>query len=1038
MNIPDVNKNIFLPTSPKSTETETSTADTAQPSTDESIERQDDDAPSTQSEQEVNEPPPPNVEDEQPERKEENETLQEAAPIEIADDVLKTPVTVEQTSDVSSQELESGPEVNPSKSPAPQTQKTMDEEPSDIKEADGKSEETNSMFSIDDSLTLPTSSTKKSNELTIIDNAEPENEGPTVDPCSKNVECQDKEVTRPTEPETASAVQPKSPVAIQHSSIIPQVQQFNNTAQHVHPTNQAAFKVPRVPPLLDATKNSIPVRPTPDPRWTQKFVPASCNEQKDDDELVSILQNIRTNLIKVPRVVSPLATTPEPVPEPVEPKFRFPVLPRCAFNWSAKKIPITNGLNERLGAYLHPGVTVRVRFRRVGALKDIRSPDILCCTIRDVANFAEAERRPRPVVMINSPPMARSEPPFDTQELTIEEESRNQKRSRSNNIPTLTSLRPIEDNKKSKLPNAFNQPEDCTVKKKAHRTAGNHHLPQAQTVKSSKPMQKETEELPSSGKRSTTVLFGSSSSSSSDSEPEEVTITISSSAMLPPPHLVKEIPIRPLPSRQPLPSSPFHAAALSLKNRPNRLAIRPIDPSSALVRTATNRLTPSPVSQQPAKESITCSKSVGKTRVLPPPRRKSQDSTMSNVTDSVAPLSEPLPQDVNLPQQNAKKRIARSSKRGLGSDSDSPSSEVTPVAKKRKEKDDGQQARPLPLSMGLSPARALPKSPLSSSSLTESPTSGVLTRSRVAKLGTGTELVLAAPTAVPTNQPSKMKKVLKNRVAQQSSEQEEIMEASIEEPAAKEHPSKLNTVLDNTVTQQPIDQEETSIEEPAAKEDKLEKTVEPSVLSTNDDSQLPSYLPVTSQSEDKFPRSSVTRDDSILSPSCDEPSSPSSPMSAPPSVTKEQEPLEEEREEPATFEVYDTPQSPCNESLLEPTEEALKKDPLTAIIPTSRVEDTKQNLSAFELISSKSINTPAPAKKLSKSKFKFIFIYCFFFFFHFLILNILSVFSEIKASVHSVINKVLKTEQVTAETMATCVERVTWPQNQEHPEVFIR
>jgi hypothetical protein len=232
----------------------------------------------------------------------------------------------------------------------------------------------------------------------------------------------------------------------------------------------------------------------------------------------------------------------------------------------------------------------------------------------------------------------------------------------------------------------------------------------------------------------------------------------------------------------------------------------------------------------------------------------------------------------------------------------------------------------------------------------------------MAKLGTGTEFVLPSPTPVSTNHPSKVKRVLKNRVVQQSSEPEEIMEASVEELAAKEvQPSKVNAVLFNPVTQEKI--MEASVEELVTKEDKLEKVLASSDASKKRDSQLPQSLPVSfSQIEDDSASSFVDVNPSSLS--CDKPSSPPSS----PSVTEESEPMEEESKESSTFELYDTPQSPCNESQIEPTPEISEKDSLTTVIPTSRVENTEQKLSAFEIISSKSANLPAPAIKHTKSK----------------------------------------------------------------------
>ncbi len=161
----------------------------------------------------------------------------------------------------------------------------------------------------------------------------------------------------------------------------------------------SAFKVPRVP----NTPPRIPdVNSYSNVSWS-KGVSHGVKRTAVDDEVAVILKQIRTNIIELPTTVSPLPKSPEPhsiTPVKIEePKSRFPVLPRCAFNWTGKKLPISDQLTERFGGYLHPGVQVRVRFRRVSRrLRDIRSPDVLSHCYQGVSNFAEAERRPKPLL----------------------------------------------------------------------------------------------------------------------------------------------------------------------------------------------------------------------------------------------------------------------------------------------------------------------------------------------------------------------------------------------------------------------------------------------------------------------------------------------------------------------------------------------------------------------------------------------------------------------------------------------------------------
>ena len=158
----------------------------------------------------------------------------------------------------------------------------------------------------------------------------------------------------------------------------------------------SAFKVPRVPitppRVLDANLHS-------NFSWS-KNMPHVVKRSAVDDEVAVILKQVRTNIIELPTTISPLPKSPEPqpiVPKKIEePKSRFPVLPRCAFNWTGKKLPMSDKLTERFGGYLHPGVQVRVRFRKVShRLRDMRSPDILSRCFQGVTNFAEAERRPK-------------------------------------------------------------------------------------------------------------------------------------------------------------------------------------------------------------------------------------------------------------------------------------------------------------------------------------------------------------------------------------------------------------------------------------------------------------------------------------------------------------------------------------------------------------------------------------------------------------------------------------------------------------------
>ena len=479
--LPDVNQEIDVPSSSKSDSVEvgsivTGTSDSAE----NSIERQQRDETLIKSSriesEEVLPPPEANGVREEPKSNcpEEEGTSKDSEPMEIVGGGLELNLVSEDGSF----------EVNSAKSLTNQPQSEVE------KDAGGKTEKSANVFSLDNCEIPPVSST----ESIVSDKNKPEDVSKIGEP--KVAE------------ETTIAITsqpPNSTVTIQQTVFIPPSQQCKNSVKSPTPlhVDQIAFKVPRVPPLPEVCKNSLPVRLIPDPRWTQKFVPASTKEQKDDEELVGILKNIRSNIIQVPRVVSPLAESPEPLgaakPEqPVEPKYRFPVLPRCTFNWSAKKLPIAENLNERLGAYLHPGVSVRVRFRRVGALKDIRSPDIVSRHIRDVANFAEAERRPKlyiPPPKKNKVEKALIAPTFEEPMLP--------------HPPVRNVVPPSElDKSISRLPSAFNQPIDGSAK----------NIPAIKKVQRSPPpiqkqKQKEIVEPTASGKRSATVLFGSSDSS---------------------------------------------------------------------------------------------------------------------------------------------------------------------------------------------------------------------------------------------------------------------------------------------------------------------------------------------------------------------------------------------------------------------------------------------------------------------------------------------------------------------------------------------
>ncbi|KAI9557611.1 hypothetical protein GHT06_017439 [Daphnia sinensis] len=164
----------------------------------------------------------------------------------------------------------------------------------------------------------------------------------------------------------------------------------------------SAFKVPRIPDTPIKAPDVFPANVTetcPRSRGPTQAVKRTAV----DDEVAVILKQIRTDIIDIPATVSPLPKSPEPQPavKIEEPKSRFPILPRCAFNWTRKKLPLGDQLTERFGSYLHPGVKARVRFRRVSRrLLDIRSPDILCNYFQGVTNFAEAERRPKPIVKL--------------------------------------------------------------------------------------------------------------------------------------------------------------------------------------------------------------------------------------------------------------------------------------------------------------------------------------------------------------------------------------------------------------------------------------------------------------------------------------------------------------------------------------------------------------------------------------------------------------------------------------------------------------
>jgi hypothetical protein len=138
-----------------------------------------------------------------------------------------------------------------------------------------------------------------------------------------------------------------------------------------------------------------------------------------DDEIENIFRMVKQNLPSNSKIISPLPVSPEmekkhvirteestsPVQEnssasatklaASEVKSRFPSLPRCAFNWAAKKLPISDKLSEKFGVSLHAGRKIRIRFRRIGSLmRSERSRESICKIYQGVVNFAEAEKPP--------------------------------------------------------------------------------------------------------------------------------------------------------------------------------------------------------------------------------------------------------------------------------------------------------------------------------------------------------------------------------------------------------------------------------------------------------------------------------------------------------------------------------------------------------------------------------------------------------------------------------------------------------------------
>ena len=358
--------------------------------------------------------------------------------------------------------------------------------------------------------------------------------------------------------------------------------------------------------------------------------------------------------------------------------------------------------------------------------------------------------------------------------------------------------------------------------------------------------------------------------------------------------------VKPVPTRQPPPTSPFLAAALSLKNRPNRVAIRPIEPSSPLVRATTVRPTPAEVI------APTCTKLNAKTRVFAPPLRRSTTTNVAATSPASFISLEPLPQEiVVLPQENSsKKRIARNSKRGLESDSDSTSSE---------------KGRPTKKSC-TSPPRVISKSPTP----VESPLNGVLTRSRLAKLGTGVESTVQTNKA--TEKPLKASKNKEVTITQPTNSEDLMVISAVEVPVQ-------------------VEVQEDQVKEPLSLSEKNKESFSPVTVPRQDPSVI---KPSDSESQISQPSS-----DSEASHSDDEG----------PSVTKDDSPSSPQE----TIGMYETPESPCNE---DPTEENSAEGmnrALTTLIPTSPLKVNK--LSAFEIVSSKKPTiTPGPVKKTSKSK----------------------------------------------------------------------
>lgn len=441
---------------------------------------------------------------------------------------------------------------------------------------------------------------------------------------------------------------------------IPEPQKNSKICSIFDEDRPSTFKIPQPPEKpKDSSKHSTYP-------WS-KGIAHSAKQTPEDEEVALVLKEIRTKIIPVPQTISPLPKSPTPKTKPSapvkveEPKCRFPILPRCAFNWTGKKLPISDHLTEQFGAYLHPGVQVRVRFRKVGKrLKDLRAPDIISQFFHGVTNFAEAERRPKPLI-INTPTPAEplevestippSIPDVHAQESTI-----------------LERRRPQFD--RISLSSAAGR-EETHPDKSAKASSHEKHVKTPMALKSAPSHKKLSPPRHSKNDK----LFGSDSSSESETD-EQIEIRLLKSNQISSKELT-ELKQRPSTTSKLKIAAPNSDLIMLGRNVRPEKAIKPIetrrevDLPNPIIGQSRTSLEMARVVKPPQPLIVPCSEALisavmkpkSVTRVVAPLKRPPKDQGITSTAPSPAPI---ILDDV--PDCLPKKRVSHGLKRGLEQD----------------------------------------------------------------------------------------------------------------------------------------------------------------------------------------------------------------------------------------------------------------------------------------------------------------------------------------------------------------------------------